>query len=101
MKTAQNPDKKPKGSLVTFKLSQELVERAHPFWQIRIECRNEKSNKFWEISGGGPSDWYVITRWGKIGSEGTYTIIPLKKAYQRLRNRLNRGYEYAEGTIGN
>jgi len=74
------------------------MKQGYPFWRIRIECKNEKSNKFWEINGGGTGE-YVVSRWGRIGHRGASATITSTIAFQRLKNRLRRGYAYAGETL--
>jgi predicted DNA-binding WGR domain protein len=83
--------------LVNLDTALQLMEKDMLAWRIRIEFKDEKTHKFWEISP--LSKEHLLTKWGKISSKGTEKKVTFKRGVARLEERLKRGYAYVEGTI--
>lgn len=73
-------------------------------WTTRVEFRGSnwdnqsgRSSKFWSASGVGHGP--VTIRYGRIGSEGRSLTKDWGYFYEKLSEKLDKGYNYASGSV--
>ena len=57
----------------------------------RYECTEEGHNKYWHIIFERSTQQYVAY-WGRIGTKGQSIVYDEKKAKQRIKEKVKKGY---------
>lgn len=61
-------------------------------WYFRLECKEGKSNKFWEASGEGTGD--CVVAFGRIGTVGSMQPRPFAYVKKKRKEKVRKGYHF-------
>lgn len=81
---------------LTLGMVRDLASRERP-WTIRLECVDPSTNtsKFWYATGRALHEM-VECGWGRIGSKPQLKLVPFDKFDNKVDEKLNKGYDYAD-----
>jgi predicted DNA-binding WGR domain protein len=87
-------------ALLTLNDADNIAARSRP-WTLRLEysgstAAGNSSHKFWYATGRGYTEAIEIG-WGRVGSEAQHQLIDWPEFRTRLKEKLSKGYEYADG----